>query len=145
MTDRGLARLRGVPVTVSYVADPAVGRGEFALDNEGDAPLSAAVVEAWLDRDGHRLPLPGVSLFDLGTEQAVDSADLAVPARSTRRFLVGFPPPPPWACGSGWATASWRRPRRSGWNGASPGANPRAPARRPPGGGRSARPAAWPR
>lgn len=91
MTDRGLARLRGVPVTVSYVADPAVGRGEFALDNEGDAPLSAAVVEAWLDRDGDRLPLPGVSLFDLGTEQAVESADLAVPARSTRRFLVGFP------------------------------------------------------
>lgn len=84
-------RLIGETVTISYVADPSIGYGQFRLENRGAVAVTAAVESAWLELGGHRQPLAGVTVFDLDQDRMVDPESFEVDAEATVRFLVGFP------------------------------------------------------
>jgi hypothetical protein len=84
-------QLIGETVTVSYVADPSIGRGQFRLENAQTAPITASVVSAWLELGDNQRPLTGISVFDLDHDQALDPDHFEVGAESTLRFLMGFP------------------------------------------------------
>lgn len=86
-----LFRLAGETVTVSYVADPAIGRGEFRLTNGAESARTAAVLSAWLESGDGRQPLAGVSVFDLDREQGLPPEGFEVGARATLSFALGFP------------------------------------------------------
>jgi len=84
-------RLLGEPVVTSYVADPVVARGQFRLENHGDATARTAVVAAWLRVDGRRLPLGTVFPFDVREGRELDPRRLEVGPREVLTFLLGFP------------------------------------------------------
>lgn len=84
-------QLIGETVTVSYVADPAVGHGQFRLENHGSGAVMAAVKSVWLELGGRQQPLTGITVFDLDQEQMVNSESFNVDAGETMRFLIGFP------------------------------------------------------
>lgn len=84
-------QLTGETVTVSYVADPSMGHGQFRLENQGAVAVTAAVESASLEFGGHQQPLSGITVFDLDQDQMVDPDSFKVDAGKTMRFLVGFP------------------------------------------------------
>jgi hypothetical protein len=84
-------QLIGETVTINYVADPSMGHGRFRLENHEAVAVTAAVESAWLELGGHRQPLAGITVFDLGQDQMVDPTHLKVDANATLTFLVGFP------------------------------------------------------
>jgi hypothetical protein len=85
------AELIGEDVTVSYVADPAIGHGRFRLENHAPMAMTAAVKSAWLALGEHRRPLPEIRVFDLALEKTIDPSSLRVEAGGTIRFLLSFP------------------------------------------------------
>ncbi|MBI2930808.1 MAG: hypothetical protein HYY16_04085 [Planctomycetes bacterium] len=89
---RSTLRLIGEAVTVSYVADPSVGYGQFRLENDEDVPAMAAVESAWLEFDDQRKPLAGVTVFDRAQEKMVNPDRFEVGAKATLSLMVGFPP-----------------------------------------------------
>jgi hypothetical protein len=84
-------QLIGETVTVSYVADPSVGHGQFRLENQGTTAVTASVESAWLEIGVYQQPLSGVTVFDLDQDQMVNPDSFKVGAGGTMRFLVGFP------------------------------------------------------
>ena len=84
-------RLIGETVTVSYVADPSIGHGQFLLENYEAYAVTASVESAWLELGTQRHPLTGISVYDLDREQAVNPKSFNVGAGVTMKFLVGFP------------------------------------------------------
>lgn len=84
-------QLIGETVTVSYVTDPSVGRGQFRIENHGTAAVTAVVESAWLELGGYRQPLVGITVFDLDHERMVNPESFKVDAETTMMFLVGFP------------------------------------------------------
>lgn len=90
-THGSVPQLIGETVTVSYVADPSIGHGRFRLDNPGDVAVMVAVKSAWLELGGHRQPLTGVSIFDLGRDQMMNPESFKIDAAATVTILVGFP------------------------------------------------------
>jgi hypothetical protein len=78
-------------VTISSIDVTGVGRGEFALDNDGDEPVAARVAEAWLELGDERRSLSDFSLYDLDGEQPVEGDEVSVGGGSTLRFALGFP------------------------------------------------------
>ncbi len=83
-------RLMGEPVTISYVADPGLSRGQFRLENHGTAAITAKVEAVWLEREGQQ-PLTEITIFNLEQEQTVSPENLTVQAGTAMTFLVGFP------------------------------------------------------
>lgn len=83
--------LTGEPVEISYVVDPAIGHGQFLLENRGTNAANASVQAAWLQLGSRRQSLAGVTVYVLGEEQMVDADDFQVAAQSTLNFLLGFP------------------------------------------------------
>lgn len=83
--------LAGEPVTISYVADPAVGHGRFRLENHGSAAVRAVVESAWLEAGGERRPLAGISVFDVQEERSLQPDDIRVAPGAAATLLVGFP------------------------------------------------------
>jgi hypothetical protein len=83
--------LTGETVNISYVGDPAVGHGEFRLNNAGDTPIFAAVAAAWLELGNQRRPLQQVTIFDLAQEHMVDPQRFEVGPKASLSFLLGFP------------------------------------------------------
>jgi len=83
--------LAGETVSISCLADPTVGHGLFRLENPGPEPLLASVESARFDSGSERRPLPELHLYDLDRGRPLDSGTLALAARSSVRFLVGFP------------------------------------------------------
>jgi len=90
-TPHSALQLVGETVTISYVADPSVGHGEFRLENSGDVAVTAAVESAWLELGARRQPLADVTVFDLDQDQMVNPKSFKVDAKTTLKFLVGFP------------------------------------------------------
>ena len=86
-----ILQLIGETVTVSYVADPSVGHGQFRLENRGAVAVMAAVESAWLELGAHRQPLAGITVYDLDQERMVNPASFRIDAEATVTFLVGFP------------------------------------------------------
>ena len=86
--------LTGAAVDISYVADPAIGHGEFRLSNAGDAPIFAAVTVAWLELGDQRKPLHQLTVFDLAQEHMVNPQHFQVGPKATLGFLLGFPSMP---------------------------------------------------
>jgi hypothetical protein len=84
-------QLIGETVTVSYVADPSVGHGQFRLENRGVVTVTAALESARLQLGAHRQPLVGITVYDLDQEQMVNPESFKVDVGTTMRFLVGFP------------------------------------------------------
>lgn len=84
-------RVIGEPVVVSYLADPAISRGRFRLENHGDSTARTAVDLAWVRIGGQRQPLAHISLFDVETDQPLDPSQLAVAPGEIVTFLLGFP------------------------------------------------------
>lgn len=84
-------RLVGEPVVTSYVADPVVARGQFRLENHGDATARTAVEAAWLRIDGRRSTISTLSAFDVGEGRELDPHRLEVAPRDVLTFLLGFP------------------------------------------------------
>ena len=84
-------QLGGETVTVSYIADPSVGHGQFRLENYGTAAVMASVTSAWLELGTHRQPLPAITVYNLDHEQTLDPESFRVDAGATMRFLIGFP------------------------------------------------------
>lgn len=84
-------RVIGEPVVVSYLADPAISRGRFRLENDGTSTARTAVELAWVRIGGQRQDLVHISLFDVDTEQQLDPDQLEVAPRETVTFLLGFP------------------------------------------------------
>jgi hypothetical protein len=93
MTPANVANLQliGEAVTVSYVADPSVGYGQFRLENLGDNAVTAAVQSAWLKLGARQQPLADITVFDLDQERMVNPESYKVDAKAIVRFLVGFP------------------------------------------------------
>ena len=85
------AELVGETVTVSYVADPAMGHGQFRLHNHGATAATASVASAWLELGGDRRPLADITVFDLEQEQMVNPDNFKVDGTKTLGFLLGFP------------------------------------------------------
>lgn len=85
------SQLIGETVTVSYVADPSVGHGQFRLENRGVVAVMAAVESAWLELGAYRQPLASFTVFDLAQEQMVNPQSFTVDAGATMTFLLGFP------------------------------------------------------
>lgn len=83
-------RLIGEKVTVSYVADPILGYGQFRLENKG-ASVTGAVTEAWLELGGERLSLSDITLYDRPLGKMVDPRNFEVGAGETVTFFLGFP------------------------------------------------------
>jgi hypothetical protein len=84
-------KLIGETVTVSYVADPSVGHGQFRLENDATVAVTAAVESAWLEFGGQEQLLTCITVFDLNQEQMVTPESFKVDAEATLLFLVGFP------------------------------------------------------
>ena len=61
-------RLIGEIVTVSYVADPSVGHGQFRLENHDAGSVTAVVESGWLELGGQQQPLSGMTVFDVDLE-----------------------------------------------------------------------------
>ena len=83
-------QLIGEAVTVSYVADPSVGHGQFRLENHGDVAMMAVVKLAWLELGGRQQPLAGVTVFDLDQDQMMNPENFKVGVEATVTFLLGF-------------------------------------------------------
>lgn len=81
----------GETVTLSYVADPVVGHGQFRLENHGTDAVMATIKSAWLERGGQQQPIDSVTLFDLNQDQMINPENFKVAADATFPFLVGFP------------------------------------------------------
>lgn len=90
-TRHSALQLFGETVTISYVADPSVGHGEFRLENNGDVTVTAAVESAWLELGAHRQSLADVTVFDLELDLMVNPRDFKIAPKATLKFLVGFP------------------------------------------------------
>ncbi|MBW4528045.1 MAG: hypothetical protein KME18_23165 [Phormidium tanganyikae FI6-MK23] len=90
IADHSNVRLIGETVTISYVADPGISRGQFRLENHGTTAISAKVEAVWLEREEQE-PLTEISIFDLAQEQTVSSEHLVVQAGAAMTFLAGFP------------------------------------------------------
>ncbi len=84
-------QLIGEAVTVSYVADPSMGHGQFRLENHGDIAVIATVESAWLELGERRLSLDRISVFDLDKDRMVNPDSFEVGAKATMKFLIGFP------------------------------------------------------
>jgi hypothetical protein len=84
-------QLIGETVTISYVADPSMGHGQFRLENHGDTAVIATVESAWLELGGRRLPLDSISMFDLDKDRMASPDSFEVGAKATMKFLIGFP------------------------------------------------------
>jgi hypothetical protein len=83
--------LTGETVNISYVSDPAIGHGEFRLNNAGDTPIVAAVSAAWLELGDQHKPLAQFTVFDLAQEHMVDPHHVEVGPKTSLGFLLGFP------------------------------------------------------
>lgn len=90
IADSSRFHLIGEIVTISYVADPWVSRGQFRLENHGTTPISATVEAVWLKSEEPQ-PLTEISIFNLDQEQTIDPESFTVPAGAAMTFLVGFP------------------------------------------------------
>jgi hypothetical protein len=86
----GGVSLVGEPVTVSGVADLAVGRGQFRVDNPGPAAVRASVASAWLDVGGREQSLEPATVFDVDRDLALEPDGFDVEP-GTMTFLLGFP------------------------------------------------------
>lgn len=84
-------QLIGETVTVSYVADPSVGHGQFRLENRGAVAVTVAVELAWLELGGHRHTLASITVFDLDQDRMVNLEGFKVDTKATLSFLLGFP------------------------------------------------------
>jgi hypothetical protein len=84
-------KLIGETVTVSFVSDPALARGQFRLENHGSEPLRCAVETAWLDINGQRRSLNDITVYDLTLDQSVPPGEFALPGGASMSFLLGFP------------------------------------------------------
>lgn len=84
-------KLVGEMVTVSYVANPAIGHGRFRLENHGSKPLTAEVETVWLELGEKQQPLVDITVFNLRLDEMVNPAAFMIDAGSTETFLVGFP------------------------------------------------------
>lgn len=84
-------QLIGETVTVSYVADPAVGYGQFRLKNHGTVDVIAAVQSVWLEIGEQRQTFAEVTVFDLEQDQMVNPQAFTVHASKELAFMVGFP------------------------------------------------------
>lgn len=90
MSNSGV-QLIGESVTVSYVADPSLGHGQFRLENHGNTAVMAAVKSAWLELGARIQPVVDVTLYDLAQEQMINPDGFKIEAGATKRFLIGFP------------------------------------------------------
>jgi hypothetical protein len=87
----GSVRLTGEPVVLSTLTEPAASYGKFRLENRSDFAVRSRLEAGWLEAQGERRPLDGISLFDADRDQPIDGCDLEVAAGSSANFLVGFP------------------------------------------------------
>lgn len=86
-------RLTGEPVTVSGVADLAVGHGRFRLENPGPSPVRAAVEAAFLAMGDDRRELTPATVFDVDRDVAHEPGGFEV-APGAFTFMLGFPAVP---------------------------------------------------
>jgi hypothetical protein len=84
-------RLSGETVTISYIADPAVGHGQFLIDNQSNKSINAKVEEIWLDLGNSQQPLQPVTIYDMSQEKALNPKDFSILPKAVLNFLVGFP------------------------------------------------------
>jgi hypothetical protein len=84
-------RLAGERVTVSYVADPQIGHGQFTFENHGAVAETATIEKAWLRTGNNVTQLSGVTVFDIERERSLDPAKIELPPGASVRFYVGFP------------------------------------------------------
>lgn len=91
ITSQSGPELTGETVTVSYVTDPSISRGQFRLRNPWSVALTARVNSAWLEIGSRHQTLVGITVFDLDQEQMVSPGGFKVDAATTVTFILGFP------------------------------------------------------
>ena len=85
-------KLVGETVTISYVADPAIGHGKFRLENGGEIQVTASIKSAWLQFGDRQQLLDNISVFDSVQDNPFDPHSFTVEAGTELNFLLGFPP-----------------------------------------------------
>lgn len=84
-------RMIGKAITVSYVADPVIGRGHFEIENRSASNVTIHVQSASMDLGSEVRELSGLSIFDLGKEKTLDPDGFVVERGRRLDFLLTFP------------------------------------------------------
>lgn len=84
-------QLIGETVTVSYVANPSIGHGQFRLENHGTTRVMATVKSVFLELGEHRQPLAEITVFDLNQDRMVSPEGFEVNASEKLTLMIGFP------------------------------------------------------
>ena len=84
-------QLIGETVTISYVANPSIGYGQFRLENHGTTRVMASVQSVWLELGEHQHLLSAIKVFDLNQDQMVSPEGFEVDGSEKLTFMVGFP------------------------------------------------------
>lgn len=84
-------QLTGETVTISYVANPAMARGQYKLTNSGDNAVEISVHAVWVELGGRRQALNDFSVYDRKLEQTLNPQKFTLDAKSTMNFFIGFP------------------------------------------------------
>lgn len=83
--------LTGATVSINYLADPYISRGEFRLANQSAHSINASIKSVSLQVGNKIEKLSDYSAFDIGLGKEIDVDNLYVKAKSGLVFSVGFP------------------------------------------------------
>ncbi|HLK92769.1 MAG TPA: hypothetical protein VKZ18_22950 [Polyangia bacterium] len=92
MHDSATFTVKGEPVTMSFVDDPAIGHGKFRLVNHGAARIVAVVERAWFETsEAAPRELSPLLPYDDDHDRSLDPSRIEVPPGATLNLSIGFP------------------------------------------------------